>query len=74
MSTYGVEADFIDMTDNSLLEKTLKPNTKVRMSNMVGGVCMKSILRSDELANPELPILQAVVHGSTHIDPTYFSV
>ncbi len=30
MSKYGIESDFIDLTNTSLLEKTIKPNTKVR--------------------------------------------
>ena len=33
MSKYGVEFDFIDLTDISLMEKTIKPNTKVSLIN-----------------------------------------
>ncbi|XP_064386612.1 putative cystathionine gamma-lyase 2 isoform X1 [Halichondria panicea] len=29
MSKYGIECDFIDLTDISLMEKTIKPNTKM---------------------------------------------
>ena len=32
MSKYGIECDFIDLTDISLMEKTIKPNTKVTIT------------------------------------------
>ena len=34
MSDFGIESTFLDTTDLSLVEKAMKPNTKVRVVNI----------------------------------------